>query len=193
MDQVTRCTWAGEHPLMQDYHDTQWGVPTYDDQTLFEFLILESAQAGLSWRTILDKRDGYRQAFDNFNPQLVAEYDETKRAELVANPAIVRNQRKIDSAISNARAFLEVQSEYGSFSDYIWSFVNHSPIHNHWQDESEVPAETKLSQQISADLKRRGFSFVGPTIIYSYMQAVGMVDDHTIDCFCYQEQNQQAT
>ena len=184
---VTRCSWCGDDPLYVAYHDEEWGVPVYDDRTLFEFLILEGAQAGLSWSTILKKREGYRAAFEGFDPEVVARYDERKTAELLADAGIVRNRLKVASAVSNARAFLEVQVEHGSFSDYIWGFVDGAPIQNHWPTLAEIPAKTPLAETISKDLKKRGFRFVGPTIIYAHMQATGMVNDHVVDCFRYPE------
>lgn len=182
-----RCEWAGDDPLMQRYHDEEWGTPKRDDRRLFEDLILDGAQAGLSWSTILRKRENYRQAFDNFDPALVAAYDEAKIEELLANPGIIRNRQKIHSAIKNAKAFLKVQEEFGSFDAYIWGFVDGEPVDNGRRHLSELPAKTELSEAISKDLKKRGFSFVGPTIIYAFMQAVGMVNDHTVECFRYQE------
>ncbi len=184
--QKIRCAWAGT-PLSLEYHDAEWGVPLHDERGLFEFLILEGAQAGLSWETILKKRPAYRLAFDNFDPRAVAAYDEAKTAALLADPGIVRNRRKVVAAVQNARAFLQVQSEFGSFDAYIWAFVGGQPIQNAWTSLRDLPAQTPLSQQISKDLLRRGFSFVGPTIIYAFMQAVGMVNDHTVDCFRYGE------
>jgi DNA-3-methyladenine glycosylase I len=180
---TTRCQWAGSDPLYVAYHDLEWGVPVHDDRTLFEFLVLEGAQAGLSWSTILKKRAAYRAAFDGFDPALVAVYDDARVAELLANPGIVRNRAKIASAIKNAQAFLAVQQEFGSFDAYIWQFVGGRPIQNAWRSLAEVPAETAASQAMSKDLKKRGFNFVGPTICYAHMQATGMVNDHTIDCF----------
>ena len=182
-----RCQWAGTDPLYVAYHDLEWGVPVHDDRTLFEFLILEGAQAGLSWSTILKKRAAYRAAFDNFDPAVVAAYDETKVAELLANPGIVRNRAKIASAIKNAQAFLAVQQEFGSFDAYIWQFVGGQPRQNNWQSLSEIPASTPESEAMSKDLRKRGFNFVGPTICYAHMQATGMVNDHTVDCFRYPE------
>jgi len=182
-----RCGWCGDDPLYVAYHDEEWGVPVDDDQTLFEFLILEGAQAGLSWSTILNKREGYRKAFDGFDPEKVARYDDRKTAELLANPGIVRNRLKVASAVSNARAFLDVQDELGSFSGYIWSFVDGRPIQNSWRSLAEIPAKPPLAEKISKDLKRRGFRFVGPTIVYAHMQATGMVNDHLVDCFRYRE------
>lgn len=187
MVEKIRCGWVTEDPLYIRYHDEEWGVPVYDDRRLFEFLILEGAQAGLSWITILKKREAYREAFDGFDPHLIAAYDEEKVAQLLANPGIVRNQLKIRAAVKNARAFLQVQEEFGSFRDYIWSFVDGEPIINHWRRLEEVPARTPLSDVMSKDLKKRGFSFVGSTICYAFMQATGMVMDHTTDCFRYGE------
>jgi DNA-3-methyladenine glycosylase I len=183
----TRCEWASNDPLVIEYHDREWGVPVHDDRLLFEFLILEGAQAGLSWTTILRKRESYRRAFDGFDPAVVADYDGRKVEELLANHGIVRNSRKIQAAIDNARAFLEIQKEFGSFDAYIWRFVGGRPIRNSWKSLTDLPAETKESRQMSSDLKKRGFSFVGPTICYAFMQAVGMVNDHTVDCFRYSE------
>jgi DNA-3-methyladenine glycosylase I len=182
-----RCAWCGDDPLYVAYHDLEWGVPVREDRTLFEFLILEGAQAGLSWSTILKKREGYRRAFAGFDPAEVARYDEHRVTELLANPEIVRNRLKVESAVSNARAFLEVQREWGSFADFVWSFVDGRPIQNAWRELSEVPASTPLAAEISKDLKKRGFRFVGPTIVYAFMQAVGMVNDHVVDCFRHPE------
>ena len=184
---VTRCSWCGDDPLYVAYHDEEWGVPVYDDRTLFEFLILEGAQAGLSWSTILKKREGYRAAFDGFDPTIVARYDERKTAELLADPGIVRNRLKVASAVSNAQAFLAAQEEHGSFSNYIWAFVDGTPIQNEWRTLAEIPAKTPLAETISKDLKKRGFRFVGPTIVYAHMQATGMVNDHLVGCFRYPE------
>jgi DNA-3-methyladenine glycosylase I len=184
---IERCSWCGDDPLYVAYHDEEWGVPVNDDRTLFEFLILEGAQAGLSWSTILKKREGYRAAFDGFDPAIVARYDERKTAKLLADPGIVRNRLKVASAVSNAQAFLAVQEEYGSFSNYIWAFVDGTPIQNEWRTLAEIPAKTPLAETISKDLKKRGFRFVGPTIIYAHMQATGMVNDHIISCFRYPE------
>lgn len=189
--QPTRCTWAGSDPLYQAYHDHEWGVAVHDDRLLFEFLILEGAQAGLSWITILRKREAYRAAFENFDPAVVARFDEQKQAALLLNPGIVRNRLKIASAISNARAFLQVQEEFGSFDAYLWRFVDGRPIRNSWRSITEVPASTPVSDALSKDLKKRGFRFVGSTICYAFMQAVGMVNDHTTDCFRWQELQQQ--
>lgn len=182
---VTRCSWCGDDPLYVAYHDEEWGVPVFDDRALFEFLVLEGAQAGLSWSTILKKRDGYRAAFDGFDPQVVARYDEQKSAELLADAGIVRNRLKVASAVSNAQAFLAVQEEHGSFSDYIWGFVDGTPIQNQWRTLADIPATTPLAETISKDLKKRGFRFVGPTIVYAHMQATGMVNDHVVSCYRY--------
>jgi DNA-3-methyladenine glycosylase I len=184
---MKRCEWAGDEPLYLDYHDNQWGVPLHDDQELFEMLILEGAQAGLSWRTILTKRENYRAAFDRFDPTKVAAYDEIKIQELLNNPGIVRNKLKVRAAVTNAQAFLEVQDEFGSFDEFIWGFVDHKPIVNRWVTLREIPAKTPEAEAMSKDLKQRGFKFVGPTICYAFMQAVGMVNDHTVDCFRYQQ------
>jgi len=178
-----RCSWAGNDPLYINYHDEEWGVPVHDDRLLFEFLILEGAQAGLSWITILRKREAYRRAFCGFDPAVVAGFDEQKIAALLGDAGIVRNRLKIRAAVSNARAFLAVQRESGSFDSYIWGFVGGSPIRNSWSSLQELPASTQQSDAMSRDLKRRGFTFVGSTICYAFMQAVGMVDDHTTDCF----------
>lgn len=183
----TRCQWAGNDPLYISYHDNEWGKPVYDDRTLFEFLILEGAQAGLSWITILRKRENYRKAFDGFDPRLVAKYDQVKIQELLQNEGIIRNKRKIEAAIVNANAFLKVQEEFGSFSNYMWGFVGGKPIKNSWASIKEIPAKTALSDAFSKDLIKRGFKFVGSTICYSHMQAVGMVNDHITDCFRYDE------
>jgi DNA-3-methyladenine glycosylase I len=182
-----RCTWAGSDPLYQSYHDQEWGVPVHDDRQLFEFLTLEGAQAGLSWITILRKRAAYRVAFAGFDPEAVARFDASKVSELLANPGIVRNRLKVASTISNAQAFLEVQDEFGSFDAYQWRFVDGSPIQNAWQSLKEVPATTPESDALSRDLKKRGFRFVGSTICYAHMQAIGMVNDHTVDCFRWRE------
>src|SRR5262245_26818189 len=178
-----RCAWAGNDPLYVAYHDQEWGVPSHDDRLLFEFLVLEGAQAGLSWSTILRKREAYRRAFDKFNPQKVARYDKRKVSSLLADAGIVRNRAKIESAIRNAKAFLEVQAEFGSFDAYQWRFVEGRPIQNRWRAIRDVPAYTAQSDAMSKDLKSRGFTFVGSTIIYAHMQAVGMVNDHLVDCF----------
>jgi len=184
---LRRCGWVNDDPLIIEYHDKEWGVSTHDDQMLFEFLILEGAQAGLSWTTILRKRENYRRAFDNFVPAEVASYDMKKVKELLADPSIVRNRRKITAAIDNAKAFLKIQKEFGSFDSYIWKFVGGRPIRNGWKEREEVPVVTPESKLMSLCLKERGFKFVGPTICYAFMQAVGMVNDHTVDCFRYSE------
>lgn len=178
-----RCKWAGEDSVYIEYHDKEWGVPIYDDRLLFEFLILEGAQAGLSWITILKRRENYRKCFDRFNVKKIASYDKKKVQELLANPGIIRNRLKVESTIINAKAFLAVQKEFGSFSKYIWQFVGGKPMVNRWQSHSKVPATTSISDQMSKDLKKRGFKFVGSTICYAFMQAVGMVDDHVSDCW----------
>lgn len=187
---VQRCEWAGEDPLYVNYHDREWGVPVHDDQKLFEFLLLEGAQAGLSWITILRKRENYRQAFDAFDPQPIARYDQAKIDSLLQNPGIIRNKLKIRSAIQNARAFLRIQEEFGSFNKYIWGFTNHQPVINSWTQMNQIPASAPLSEAISKDLKKRGFNFVGPTIVYAHMQATGMVNDHVVTCFRYDQINQ---
>jgi len=178
-----RCTWVTDDPIYIAYHDEEWGRPVHDDRKLFEMLTLEGAQAGLSWITILKRRANYRNAFDGFAPELVSEYDELKIDHLMNNEGIIRNRRKIESVVTNAKAFLQVQQEYGSFDAYIWQFVDGKPVMNHYKKQSDVPASTVVSEHMSKDLKKRGFKFVGPIICYSFMQAVGMVNDHTEDCF----------
>ncbi|NRF92932.1 DNA-3-methyladenine glycosylase I [Paenibacillus frigoriresistens] len=180
-----RCGWVNEDPLYIDYHDHEWGVPVHDDRHLFEMLNLEGAQAGLSWYTILKKRESYREAFDGFDPQIIVNYDDKKLNELLQNSGIVRNRLKIASVVQNAKAFLKVQEEFGTFDSYIWGFVGGKPINNRWTDMSQVPATTEISDAMSKDLKKRGFKFVGSTICYAYMQAVGMVNDHNQTCFRY--------
>ena len=177
-----RCAWA-RNPLAIAYHDTEWGVPVHDDRTLFEFLILEGAQAGLSWDTILQKRDNYRRLYDNFDAETIARYDDNKLAALLADPGIIRNRLKIAASVTNARAFLKMRGEFASFDRYIWQFVDHAPIINRWEHMRQIPAITPQAEAMSRDLKKRGFKFVGPTICYAYMQATGMVNDHTTDCF----------
>lgn len=184
---MIRCAWAERSPLEQSYHDHEWGLPQHDDRRLFEFLILEGAQAGLSWSTLLRKRDAYRAAFDHFDPERVARYDAAKQAALLADAGIVRNRLKIGSAIGNARAFLAVQESFGSFDAYLWRFVGGTPRRNAWQTPADIPARTPEADALSKDLKKRGFRFVGPTICYAYMQAVGMVNDHTVDCFRWRD------
>ena len=186
MREIQRCAWATTE-LGIAYHDAEWGVPVHDDRLLFEFLILEGAQAGLSWETILRKRIAYRKAFDNFEPKKVARYSAQKQRQLLKNPEIIRNRLKIASAIANARAFLDVQEEFGSFDAYIWRFVDGKPIVNRWKSLKGVPARTKESDAMSGDLRQRGFNFVGSTICYAFMQAVGMVNDHEIGCFRYSQ------
>lgn len=181
-----RCEWVNlKNHLYVKYHDEQWGVPVFDDRELFEFLILEGAQAGLSWETILNKRENYKKAFGNFDVKKVSKYNEKKQEELLKNEGIVRNRLKIKSAIKNAKVFLEIQKEFESFSKYLWNFVDGKPVQNTFKTLKEVPAQTELSDTISKDLKKRGMSFVGSTIIYAYLQAVGVVNDHTTDCFRY--------
>ena len=182
-----RCSWCGDDPLYVDYHDKEWGVPVRDDQTLFEFLILEGAQAGLSWITVLRKREGYRKLFADFDAEKVARFTDKKLDKLLLDPSIVRNKLKVYGARKNARAFLAVQEEKGSFSDYMWDFLDGEPIQNQWKTPKKVPATTALSDTISKDMKKRGFTFVGSTIIYAHMQATGMVNDHTLDCFRHKE------
>ena len=184
---ITRCEWGDSDPLYVDYHDREWGVPVHDDRALFEFLILEGAQAGLSWITILRKRENYRRAFDNFVPQIIARYDERKVAELLADPGIVRNRLKIAAAIQNARSTLAVQETFGSLDAYLWQFVHGEPRQNAWKTLAEIPASTAEAEMMSKDLLRQGFKFVGPTICYAFMQAVGMVNDHVTGCFRYDQ------
>jgi DNA-3-methyladenine glycosylase I len=184
MSNVTRCEWAtGSDELMLAHHDEEWGVPSHDDRHLFELLTLEGAQAGLSWSTILRKREGYRRAFVGFDPEVVARFSEQDVERLLADPGIVRNRLKVESTVNNAARVLEVQQELGSLDAYLWGFVDGAPIVNRWTTLAEIPAETGLSKALSKDLKRRGFRFVGPTVIYAFMQSVGMVDDHTVHCF----------
>ena len=182
---LTRCEWCGSDPLYVQYHDTEWGVPRHDDRTLFEFLVLEGAQAGLSWLTILRKRENYRRAFDGFDPQTIAGYGAADVQRLLADPGIVRNRLKIAAAITNARAFLKVQAEFGSFDAYVWRFVGGRPKQNARRSLADLPATSPESDALSKDLLRRGFKFVGSTICYAFMQAVGLVNDHTVDCFRY--------
>ena len=182
-----RCSWCGNDPLYVNYHDKEWGVPVYDDNTLFEFLILETFQAGLSWITVLRKRDHFRAAFDQFNYNKIAQYDDKKVAALLQNKNIIRNKLKIKATITNALAFIEIQKTFGSFSKYIWGFTDGKPIINRYNTEKEIPANTPLSDTISKDLKKRGFKFVGSTVVYAHMQATGMVNDHVKNCFRHQE------
>ena len=185
-----RCSWCGTDPLYVAYHDEEWGVPVHDDRRLFEMLILEGAQAGLSWRTILKKRQNYRAAFDGFEPQKVAAYKDADLERLLKDPGIVRNRLKVQSAVKNARGVLEIQEQFGSFDAFLWGYVDGQPIQNAWRQMREIPAKTELSDRLSKDLKKRGFSFVGSTICYAFMQAVGMVNDHVVDCFRYGEVRQ---
>lgn len=181
-DSKIRCAWCTNDPIYQQYHDTEWGVPTFNDRELFELLILEGAQAGLSWITILKRRENYRAAFHHFDVEKVAQLTEEDEKQLLQNKGIIRNKLKIKAASRNAKSFLQIQQEFGSFSNYIWSFVNHQPIVNQFKTLEEVPASTPLSEKISKDLKKRNMTFVGPVIIYAYMQSIGMVNDHTLDC-----------
>lgn len=180
---IQRCGWAGTEQIYVDYHDHEWGVPVFDDRLLFEFLILEGAQAGLSWITVLKKRDAYRRLFHNFDAEKIARFSRTKIEHLLQNSAIIRNRLKIESTVDNARAFLTLREQHDSFSDYLWQFVDGRPVQNKWKSDRQVPASTKQSEAMSRDLKRRGFRFVGPTICYAYMQATGMVNDHITTCF----------
>jgi DNA-3-methyladenine glycosylase I len=182
---MNRCGWANKDQLYMDYHDHEWGVPVYDDRLLFEFLNLEGAQAGLSWHTILKKRENYRVAFDHFDPEKIIQYDEKKIEELLSNEGIIRNKLKVNAVITNAKAYFNVVNEFGSFSKYIWSFVDGKPIKNHFRELADVPTSTEVSDKLSKDLKKRGFKFVGSTICYAYMEAIGMVNDHIITCDCY--------
>lgn len=182
---VVRCHWAGADPLYVEYHDKEWGVPVHDDRKLFEFLVLESAQAGLSWITILRKRENYRKAFAGFDPKKVSRFDEKKVKELLQNEGIIRNNLKIRATINNAQRFLEVQKEFGSFANYMWGFVDHKPIQNKRKDLKGVPATTEISDALAKDMKARGFKFLGSTVLYAHMQAVGMVNDHIKTCLCY--------
>ena len=185
--QLQRCEWAGNDALYVHYHDTEWGVPVYDDRKLFEFLLLEGAQAGLSWITILKRRESYRSAFADFAPEKVARFNQKQLEKLLLNPGIIRNRLKIESAVNNAKAFLKVQEEFGSFSAYQWRFVDGRPMQNKFNTLADVPAKTAISEAFSKDLKKRGFGFVGPTIVYAHMQAVGMVNDHVSGCFRYKQ------
>lgn len=179
------CEWPGDNKLMIEYHDTEWGTPTHDDRKLFELLMLDNAQAGLSWQTILNKRENYRKAFDNFEPAKIARYNKRKVTSLLSNPGIIRNRLKIEAAVTNARAVLEIQKEFGSFDSYIWQFVNGKPVRNRWKSLKDIPATSPESDAMSKALKKRGFKFVGSTICYAFMQSVGMVNDHLVHCFRY--------
>lgn len=185
VNKMNRCGWVTNDPVYIHYHDHEWGIPVYEDQKLFEMLSLEGAQAGLNWITILKRRENYKKAFDQFNIDIVANYSEEKIQSLLQNPEIIRNEKKIRSVVKNARLVIEIQKDFGSFSNFLWNYVNDQPIINHWSKDEEVPANTTLSKKISNDLRKKGFSFVGPTIIYSFMQAIGMVNDHLITCFCH--------
>lgn len=185
MNEIKRCGWCEGDPLYEAYHDHEWGVPVLEDETLFEFLILETFQAGLSWITVLRKRNNFREAFDNFDYRKIAQYKDAKVTELMGNAGIIRNQMKIRAAVTNAREFMKIQDEFGSFSKYIWGFVKGKPIQNAVKDYKKAPATTELSDKLSKDLKKRGFKFVGSTVIYAHMQATGMVNDHQVDCFRY--------
>lgn len=188
------CPWCLSEPIYRDYHDSEWGLPVYDDKKQFEFLVLESAQAGLSWITILKRREGYRRLYDGFDPNKVAEYDEAKIQQMLADPGIIRNRKKIEASVNNAKRFLEVQEEFGSFCSYIWGFVNGKPLVNNFKEFSQVPANTSLSDTVAIDLKKRGFTFLGSTILYAHMQATGLINDHLTGCFrhkeCAEEQKQ---
>ena len=182
---MNRCPWCGNDELYVKYHDEEWGVPVHDDGKHFEFLVLESAQAGLSWLTVLRKRENYRKAYDNFDPVKVSQYNDAKIEELMQNAGIIRNRRKIEASINNAKRFLEIQKEFGSFDNYIWSFVDNKAVKNHWNDITEVPATSELSDKVSKDLKNRGFKFLGSTIVYAHLQATGLINDHLVGCFKY--------
>jgi len=184
---MKRCEWANKNEFEQSYHDKEWGVTIHDDRSLFEFLILEGAQAGLSWSTILRKREGYRKAFDNFDARKISQYSQNDVSRLLANPEIIRNRLKINATITNARAFLQVKEQFGSFDRYIWQFVNGRPIQNSWEKMTDIPSNTPESETMSKDLQKRGFKFIGTTICYAFMQAVGMVNDHVVDCFRHEE------
>lgn len=182
---IIRCSWVSDDPLYMDYHDQEWGVPIYDDQKLFEFLILEGAQAGLSWITILKKRENYRKNFDNFDAKKISRYTQNKIEKLLLDPGIIRNRLKVEATVKNAKAYLQVKEEFGSFSKYIWQFVENKPIRNHWKKGTSTPVRTEISDRMAKDLKKRGFKFIGTTICYAFMQAVGMVNDHAVECFRY--------
>lgn len=186
---MNRCSWCEKEEIYIEYHDKEWGVPVFDDHKQFEFIVLESAQAGLSWLTVLKKRENYRKAYDNFDPKKVAQYDSKKLEELINNSGIIRNRMKIAASINNAQRFLEIQQEFGSFSNYLWGFVNNEPVINKFASISEIPATTELSDTISKDLKKRGFKFMGSTIVYAHLQAVGIINDHITSCFRYNEVN----
>jgi DNA-3-methyladenine glycosylase I len=187
INSVNRCSWVTKDQIYIDYHDKEWGVPIYEDHKIFEFLILEGAQAGLSWFTILKKRENYRRAYDYFNPELIANYDEEKKNELLINEGIVRNKLKIESSVINAKCFIEVQKDYGTFKGYIWNFIDNKPMQQNFNSVRELPTKNDVSDKISKDLKKRGFKFVGSTIIYAFMQATGMINDHVSSCFRHKE------
>jgi len=187
MNDKNRCAWVSRHEIYKTYHDTEWGVPVYDDQKQFEFLVLESFQAGLSWLTILNKRENFRKAFDNFDVQKIAQYSQEKMDELLQDAGIIRNKLKIKATVNNAKQFIQIQKEFGSFSKYIWGFTDGKPVIHHFKSINEVPASTELSDTISVDLKKRGFKFMGTTIVYAHLQATGIVMDHTTDCFRYKD------
>lgn len=191
MNDKKRCSWAGDSPIYIDYHDNEWGRPEHDDGKLFEMLTLESMQAGLSWITILKKREAFREAFDGFNPEKIARYDDAKIQELMSNDKIIRNRMKINAAVNNANMFLEIIKKHGSFDSFIWAYVNHTPVIGHWEKAEDLPSSTPLSDKISKDLKKMGFKFVGSTTVYSFMQATGMVNDHLPDCFLYEESTEK--
>lgn len=184
---MERCPWGGDDELYVRYHDEEWGVPVHDDRRHFEFLVLESAQAGLSWKTILHRRESYRRAYDGFDPQKVARYDRRRIEELLADPGIIRNRRKVESSVHNAGRFLEIQREFGSFDAYLWGFAGHRPVVNAWTTLAQIPAHSPLSDRLTQDLRQRGFRFIGSTILYSHLQAVGLVNDHLVSCFRYRE------
>ncbi len=184
---INRCNWAQKNEILQRYHDLEWGIPLHDDRKLFEFLILDCFQAGLSWEIILKKRAGMQAAFDNFDPKIVSSYDEAKILAIMQNPEIIRNRQKIRATVANAQGFLKIQDEFGSFDKYIWQYVNHKPVINRWEIEADIPAVDEISKALSQDLKKRGFAFVGPTIVYAYMQSIGMVNDHLVGCFRYKQ------
>lgn len=190
MEEKTRCAWAGELPIYVAYHDHEWGRPVHDDRRLFEMLVLEGMQAGLSWITVLKKREAFRAAFDGFDPAKVAVYGEEKMRELLANEGIIRNRLKLNAAVTNAKAFLAVQERYGSFDAFLWAYVDGAPVRNHWEREEDIPASTPLSDRISGDLKKMGFKFVGSTIVYAFLQATGLVNDHVAACFVSREREE---
>lgn len=189
---MKRCPWCENNDLYLKYHDEEWGVPVHDDNRHFEFLILEGVQAGLSWLTVLKKRENYRKAYDNFDPFKIAKYDENKIFQLMNNKGLIRNIRKVEASINNAKKFIDIQKEFGSFDTYIWNFVNNKPIVNYWKNESEIPSKTELSDKVSEKLRDRGFKFVGSTIIYSHLQATGIINDHLIDCFRFNQINEKS-